>query len=85
MVDDDRVGDEQALIAELATPAPAEQSWEAVARMRRLAAVLDDVLRRVTPQAIEDARRNDVTNAELAKAWNVTPTWIYTVRPARRK
>jgi len=76
---------EEALIAKLAAPEPGERSWEAIARMRRLSKVLDEIVRRETPRAIIDARAADVTTDELVKAWDVTSTWIYKLVPARAR
>ncbi|MFI5614964.1 hypothetical protein [Amycolatopsis sp. NPDC051903] len=77
--------DEQAQIAALATPAPGEQSWEAIARMRRLSKLIDGIVRRETPRAIVESRAAGVTTEQLVNAWDVTSTWIYKLVPARAR
>lgn len=78
-------GAEQALIERLATPEPGEPSWQAIARMRRLGKLLDEIVRRETPQAIVESRAAHVPTNELVSAWGVTDTWIYKLVPARAR
>ncbi|MFC9250625.1 hypothetical protein [Amycolatopsis thailandensis] len=76
---------EQALIERLATPEPGESSWQAIARLRRLGKLLDEIVRRETPRAIVESRAADVPTNELVSAWGVTDTWIYKLVPARAR
>lgn len=76
---------EQTRIAALATPTPGEQSWEAIARMRRLSKLVDEIVRRETPRAIVESRAAGVTTEQLVNAWDVTSTWIYKLVPARAR
>ncbi|NUT54207.1 MAG: hypothetical protein HOV94_43990 [Saccharothrix sp.] len=62
-----------------------ETSWDRIARLRLWREQLDQVIAKDTPAAVRAARAAGVKVPQLAKLWQVSEPWIYTVAPARAK